>query len=445
MNKNNLNKSREYLINSFINCLEKDIIPWQIGWKTPEAVFNPVTKTRYKNSNRFLLELVSYIKNYDDPRWMTFKQARDKGYHIIKGEHGVPIEYWSVYNYKTKKKLTLQEYTRIVRENPEESKDFYFISNVYTVFNAKQIEGIEKYIPPVNLSRSAIAEGNYNIAKRVSDEYLKNAKLSIVESRKFSSPFYDYENDKIGMPNVEFFLNEYEYYSALFHEFMHSTAHKSRLNRTLYSLKENREEYAIEELKAEIGCTFICNELGFPPNSKQLENHESYIQFWLKSIKEKPNNLFRAIKAAEEISLYVMDKANVKKYITNHTESLENIINDIIDNPYVYKADLITKSEFDLLAKDRGFKEVSYKEMESLINNQEAIYNSLEKVYRFENQTIICLDNSSLNARVEEFTYDHALLAFMWLDEKIAIDDCYRLMNQRDLDFIEFNEVISIK
>ena len=155
--------------------------------------------------------------------------------------------------------------------------------------------------------------------------------------------------------------------------------------------------------------------------------------------------LINTIKAAEEISLYVMDKANVKKYITNHTESLENIINDIIDNPYVYKADLITKSEFDLLAKDRGFKEVSYKEMESLINNQEAIYNSLEKVYRFENQTIICLDNSSLNARVEEFTYDHALLAFMWLDEKIAIDDCYRLMNQRDLDFIEFNEVISIK
>lgn len=39
--------------------------------------FNPVTKTVYKNSNRFILYMHEYIHKYKDPRWMTFKQASE--------------------------------------------------------------------------------------------------------------------------------------------------------------------------------------------------------------------------------------------------------------------------------------------------------------------------------------------------------------------------------
>lgn len=57
---------------------------------------------------------------------------------------------------------------------------------------------------------------------------------------------------------------------------------------------EDKEAYAIEELRAEIGSSFICNDLGIIPqkNEDYLENSQAYIQSWLKAIQEKPNTLF---------------------------------------------------------------------------------------------------------------------------------------------------------
>ena len=35
-------------------------------------------------------------KNYDDPRWMTYKQAAENGWQVRKGEKGTQIEFWDV-------------------------------------------------------------------------------------------------------------------------------------------------------------------------------------------------------------------------------------------------------------------------------------------------------------------------------------------------------------
>ena len=96
------NKAREEIVKLFVDCLYKEDIPWHRGFMPSRTSYNPVTKTVYKNSNRFILYLNEYLHHYDDPRWMTFKQALEAGYHIRKGEKGVPIEYWSIYDKKEK-------------------------------------------------------------------------------------------------------------------------------------------------------------------------------------------------------------------------------------------------------------------------------------------------------------------------------------------------------
>ena len=54
-----------------------------------------------------------------------------------------------------------------------------------------------------------------------------------------------------------------EFYSTLFHEMIHSTGHASRLNRIHPQKKrDERKDYAREELVAEIGPSFLINKSG---------------------------------------------------------------------------------------------------------------------------------------------------------------------------------------
>ena len=70
-----LNKMREEMINSFIDCLKKDTIPWHRGWSS-ERPFNAVTNTEYHGANALWLTYNQQAQLYKDPRWCTFKQAQ---------------------------------------------------------------------------------------------------------------------------------------------------------------------------------------------------------------------------------------------------------------------------------------------------------------------------------------------------------------------------------
>ena len=50
-----LNKMREEMIQSFIDCLKKDTIPWHRSWSANERPFNAVTNTAYHGANSLWL------------------------------------------------------------------------------------------------------------------------------------------------------------------------------------------------------------------------------------------------------------------------------------------------------------------------------------------------------------------------------------------------------
>lgn len=68
------------------------------------------------------------------PFWLTFKQAKELGGHVRKGEHGSPVVYASTFT----KSETTDEGAEIESEIP-------FLRS-YTVFNTHQVEGLpERY------------------------------------------------------------------------------------------------------------------------------------------------------------------------------------------------------------------------------------------------------------------------------------------------------------
>ena len=96
-------------------------------------------------------------------------------------------------------------------------------------------------------------------------------------------------------------------YNTALHELGHSTGHAKRLNRDL-SGGFGSENYALEELRAEIASLFMEQDFEISVNENEVRNNSAYIQSWKAAIKDDPNVLFTAIADAEKITKYVRKK-----------------------------------------------------------------------------------------------------------------------------------------
>lgn len=294
-----MNKVREQISQAFLESLKENELPWKKGWMT-ERPYNAVSNTEYRGVNSFWLSCAAEQKGYSDPRWCTFKQAKDSGWKVKKGEHGTQVEFWSMYDTEMKKKLTIRESNLLKKELGE---DFYErvkpISSVYTVFNAEQMEGIpkrEKIHEPV--------KSDELLQKR--DTLIRN--MGVVFQEGGDRAFYQPGDDSVTLPKMAQFRSVYDYMSVFLHESGHATGHESRLNRDL-SGGFGSEKYAREELRAEIASVFTSQELGLGEmTAAHMDNHKAYIQSWIKVLEKEPQELFSAIREAEKISDYLIEK-----------------------------------------------------------------------------------------------------------------------------------------
>lgn len=85
---------------------------------------------------------------------------------------------------------------------------------------------------------------------------------------------------------------------------MHWSGGKNRLNREMKG-KFGSEDYAYEELIAELGSAFLMADLGILGEVQ----HESYIASWLKALKNDKRYIFKAASVASKAHRYLTDKA----------------------------------------------------------------------------------------------------------------------------------------
>ena len=117
---------------------------------------------------------------------------------------------------------------------------------------------------------------------------------------------YNYLHDVIFLPERNQFKGTAPYYETALHELAHWTGHKSRLDRSLKNIFGS-DEYAKEELLAELCSAFLCADLGF---SMSITNSAAYIQDWIRVLKADSRYIFKAVRGAEEAAKFIHTCSN---------------------------------------------------------------------------------------------------------------------------------------
>src|ERR1700760_1896745 len=136
---------RQEVTDSIIKLLEEGVAQWQKPWKSAGMPFNPTTGKTYKGGNALHLMTTGLSRGYEDPRWLTYKQAAENEWQVRKGEKGTHIEFWEVKTSAAKKDGKGENAEQPERDGRNSRR---LIHRIYTVFNAKQIDGIPEFERP---------------------------------------------------------------------------------------------------------------------------------------------------------------------------------------------------------------------------------------------------------------------------------------------------------
>ena len=94
--------------------------------------------------------------------------------------------------------------------------------------------------------------------------------------------FYSISRNQITIPEKSQFKDGESWYGTAFHEMVHSTGAENQLNRLHPQSGFGSDEYAREELVAELGSALVCQKYGMTKNLK--EDSAAYLKSWLGSL-----------------------------------------------------------------------------------------------------------------------------------------------------------------
>jgi len=109
---------KDEIAEKFIQAMEEGAAPWQKAWSGSQYTLrNGVTGHEYRGLN--VLRLC--LNTYEDPRYCTFNQAKDKGWKIKKGSHGHIVRHVCLLKKQTKTARFWKERNRYFVRNFSES------------------------------------------------------------------------------------------------------------------------------------------------------------------------------------------------------------------------------------------------------------------------------------------------------------------------------------
>ena len=269
-----------------IEELEKGIIPWEKPWHGVQSgAYNRISKKPYSLLNQMLL--------HNQGEYASFKQWKDLGGHVRKGEKGEIIVFWKILPVEE----TDKDGNKIIKHIP-------FLKYI-TVFHISQVNGVEPLKQEALQNIEPIEE-----AEHILHDYINRERIQL-EQAASNEAYYSPAADLIHLPLLEQFEKPEEFYSTAFHEATHSTMKESRCNR-----QEERkgklvafgsEEYSKEELVAEIGAAGILNSLGIE-TTHSFRNSAAYIQNWLQVLRNDNRFIVSASSKAEKAINYILNR-----------------------------------------------------------------------------------------------------------------------------------------
>ena len=263
------------------------VIPWRKPWRLAGGLRasdspwrNGFTGYRYSGVNTLILA----ASGFDSPTFGTFNQIKKAGGSVVKGETSTPIVFWK-----------LSRFTEDDDDGTPVAK-FVPMLRLYRVFNlASQTTGLPARFWDVAIDGPKEPEPEpkpeperIEKAERIVSEYFERPDTASLVHRCSNSAFYAPGPDRIIMPNRTQFPTPAGLYSTLFHEGIHSTGHRSRLDRKDLGHPFGSKPYAREELTAEIGAAFLMAESGMTFDDMDSVKIAGYIANWQSALKTDP-------------------------------------------------------------------------------------------------------------------------------------------------------------
>ena len=268
-------KVTDQIIAAIENGLEGNFeLPWHHISAVPQ---NARTGNFYNGVNVPLLWVNQIHSQYVSGQWATYKQWAELGAQVKKGEKGAPVVFWKAID--------------IEPEEDNEEAETRMFARWSTVFNADQVEGYDvQSFEPSDIQAIGAADAVIDAS---------GADIRHEGQRAF----YSVSGDYISVPCPKYFKATCDssatenYYSTIFHELVHWTGSESRLDRQKNN-KFGGEDYAFEELIAELGAAMVCAKTGVATAPRQ--DHAHYIKNWLEALKSDKRFIFSASSQAQK-------------------------------------------------------------------------------------------------------------------------------------------------
>lgn len=268
--------------------LEAGRFPWAQPWEVSAACAglprNALSGRSYSGINILILWGAVIQYGYAGQNWLTFRQARQAGGCVRKGERGVTVCYADRFTPEAEKARAAK--------SGETPQTVPFLKR-FTLFNVGQVDGLPDDLtteqPPLP-ECEIVPAAEQLIAATEAD-------FRIGGARAYYAPRQDY----VQVPPQPAFPDQINYYRTACHELGHWTGHLSRLDRDQTG-RFGSGRYAREELVAELAAAYLCAALGIAPTVR----HADYLASWLDVLREDNRAIFRAASAASKAADYLL-------------------------------------------------------------------------------------------------------------------------------------------
>jgi antirestriction protein ArdC len=273
----------EIVTEQIVSQLQAGTAPWRKPWIT-SAPKNLTSGKEYRGINTFMLSASGFPR----PEWLTLNQANKLGASIKAGERSSMVVFWKIG--EEKKNATTGKKSRS------------FLLRYSRVFNISQcVHGDVSLVEKLGLDA---IKGNVIGSIETCDAIVCNMPNRPVV-RDANHAFYSPSPDQVGIPDKSMFHSAEEFYSTLFHELTHSTAHHTRVGRpeVLESVRFGSPTYSKEELVAEMGAAMLCGVAGIAPAI--VENSAAYLASWIKALRGDSKLIVTAASAAQKAADFI--------------------------------------------------------------------------------------------------------------------------------------------
>jgi len=265
------------------------VMPWHSVGPTISIPVNAASEAPYRGINILALWAEAVHKGYECGHWASYRQWRDLGAQVRRGEHGTVIVFFK------------EAAESDADDEENDKKHSRLIARAFRVFNAAQVDGWDKP-PPARIPEF--------FGIKDADAFIKATGANVRHGGAMAR--YIRSEDSIEVPDRERFIGTATststecYYSTLLHELTHWSGSPQRLNRE-FGKRFGDHAYAVEELVAELGAAFLCAALGISNEPRQ--DHAAYVANWLEVLDRDHNAIFMVAGQAQKAAEYLAQVA----------------------------------------------------------------------------------------------------------------------------------------